>query len=235
MPLLSNSDLSEDVRQIGVGPEPEEGEQSAPDKHTYILPNHVNSTQGVFSPDDLAVSPYNLWSIWALRYLTIVFTLVTFICVMWALLMGLWTLFTDCMVKWGKAEEEERLTGCAETRRTRFEWFEVMLLTIAYTIILMALFLITLTIILRALDGGKFIFAKLQENLVARSFTRRDAKNSRQIQDKDTPLVVITSGLPVKQSNTWEKKQRDLTELTDKLKGWDIVDSARNGPDHMDY
>ncbi|KAG7416960.1 Uncharacterized protein Forpe1208_v005410 [Fusarium oxysporum f. sp. rapae] len=73
---------------------------------------------------------------------------------MWALLMGLWTLFTDCMVKWGKAEEEERLTGCAETRRTRFEWFEVMLLTIAYTIILMALFLITLTIILRALDVG---------------------------------------------------------------------------------
>jgi pimeloyl-ACP methyl ester carboxylesterase len=73
---------------------------------------------------------------------------------------------------------------------------------------------------------GKFIFAKLQENLVARSFTRRDAKNSRQIQDKDTPLVVISSGQHVKQSSTWEKKQRDLTRLTDKLKSWDIIDGA---------
>jgi pimeloyl-ACP methyl ester carboxylesterase len=321
------------------------------------------------------------------------------------------------MVKWGKAEEEERLTGRAETRRTLFEWFEVMLSTIAYTIMSMALFLITLTIILRALDAGvappgklywvdddkyrihvychgnktdsggnelptvlfeggestverdfwsfadsavnngsisrycfadrpgygwsdtspspssagfvtdvvsealaqagerghwvlasagigsiysrvfsshngdrvkglllidplhedlldqvgapargfllwlhgvisplgldrlpgaiflgrtsrdrvygrsaqhegKFIFAKLQENLVARSFTRRDAKNSRQIQDKDTPLVVISSGQHVKQSSTWEKKQRDLTRLTDELKSWDIIDGA---------
>jgi hypothetical protein len=77
-----------------------------------------------------------------------------------------------------------------------------------------------------AQQGGKFIFAKLQENLVAISFTRRDAKNSRQIQDKDTPLVVITSGLHVKQSSTWEKKQRDLTKLTDRLKSWNIVDGA---------
>ncbi|KAH7191356.1 hypothetical protein BKA60DRAFT_658423 [Fusarium oxysporum] len=501
MPLFSNRDPNEDVRQNGVGPEPEEGEQSAPDEHTRLLPNHVNSTQSLFAPDDPAVSPYNLWSIRALRYLTIVFTLVTFIwwvlllmstfatppgfqcpgsgwlaynyasltlanllftlvffgvpsnsvrmlvifisgvltldmilllavhkiryeenwvgtiSIMWALLMSLWTLFTDRMVKWGKAEEEERLTGRAETRRTLFEWFEVMLSTIAYTIMSMALFLITLTIILRALDAGvappgklywvdddkyrihvychgnktdsggnelptvlfeggestverdfwsfadsavnngsisrycfadrpgygwsdtspspssagfvtdvvsealaqagerghwvlasagigsiysrvfsshngdrvkglllidplhedlldqvgapargfllwlhgvisplgldrlpgaiflgrtsrdrvygrsaqhegKFIFAKLQENLVARSFTRRDAKNSRQIQDKDTPLVVISSGQHVKQSSTWEKKQRDLTRLTDKLKSWDIIDGA---------
>ncbi|KAK6697059.1 hypothetical protein SNK05_013606 [Fusarium graminearum] len=68
--------------------------------------------------------------------------------------MGLWTLFTDRMVKWGKAEEEERLTGRAETRRTLFEWFEVMLSTIAYAIMFMALFLITLTIVLRAVDAA---------------------------------------------------------------------------------
>ncbi|KIL88520.1 hypothetical protein FAVG1_08602 [Fusarium avenaceum] len=501
MPHFSNGDRSKDFRQNSVRLEPEEGEQSVPDEHTRLLPNRINSTQRLFAPDDPAVSPYNLWSIRALRHLTIVFTLVTFIwwvlllvspfatppgfqhpgsgwlaynyasltlanllftlvffgvpsksvrmliifmsgililditlllavhkiryeencvgtiSVIWALFMSLWTLFTDRMVKWGKAEEEERLTGRAETRRTLFEWFEVILSTISYAIMSMALFLITLTIILRALDAavippgklhwvddgkyrihvychgkktdsggnelptvlfegdertverdfwsfadiaitngtisrycfvdrpgyswsdtspspssagvvadavsealaqagerghwvlasagigslysrvfssrngdrvkglllidplhedlldqvgapgrglllwlhgvisplgldrlpgaiflgrtsrdrvygrsaqqeGKFIFAKLQENLVARSLTRRDVKNSRQVQDKETPLVVISSGLRVKQSSAWEKKQRDLTKLTDKLNSWDIVDEA---------
>lgn len=337
--------------------------------------------------------------------------------VIWALLTSLWTLLTDRMVEWGKAEEEERLTGRAETRRTLFEWSGVMLSTIAYAIMSVAVFLITVTIILRALDagvappgkqywvdnhkyrihvychgnktdtkgndlptvlfeggerpveyefwdfadnalkngsisrycftdrpgygwsdsapspssagfiidtlsealigagergpwvlasagigsiysrvfssrngdhvkglllidplhedllgevgspgwgfllwlqgvlsplgldrlsgaifrgrtsrdrvygrsaqqGGKLIFAKLQESLVAGSFTRRDAQTSRQIQDKDTPLVVISSGVHVKRSHTWEKKQRELTKLTNKLKHWDIVDGA---------
>ncbi|WXC54002.1 hypothetical protein SNK03_000009 [Fusarium graminearum] len=479
MPHFSNGDTSKNVRQNSVSLEPEEVEQSVADEHTRFLPNRVNSAQRLLAPDDPAVSPYNLWIIQALRYLTIVFALVTFIwwvlllvssfatppgfqrpgsgwlaynyasltlanllftlvffgvpsksvrmliifmsgililditlllavhkiryeeswvgtiSVIWALFMGLWTLFTDRMVKWGKAEEEERLTGRAETRRTLFEWFEVMLSTIAYAIMFMALFLITLTIVLRAVDAavippgklhlvddgkyrihvychgnktdsrrnelptvlfegdewtveqdfwsfadiaidngtisrycfvdrpgygwsdtspspssagfvadavsealaqagergqwvlasagidplhedlldqvgapgrgfllwlhgvvpppgldrlpgaiflgrtsrdgvygrsahqeGKFIFAKLQENIVARSLTRRDVKNSRQVQDKKTPLVVISSGLHVKQSSTWEKKQRDLTKLTDKLKSWDIVDEA---------
>lgn len=337
--------------------------------------------------------------------------------VIWALLMSIWTLVTDRTVKWGKAEEEERLTGRAETRRTLFEWTEVMLSTIAYAVMSVALFLITLNIILRALDAGvappgklhqvdngkyrlhvychgnktdskgndlptvlfessertaeyefwsfadnavnngsfsrycfvdrpgygwsdtapspssagfvvdalsealvkagekgpwvlasagigsiysrvfssrngdhvkglvlidplhedyldevgapgrgfllwlrgvisplgldrlpaaifrgrtsrdrvygrsasqngKLIFAKLQENLVAGSFTKRDAQGSRQIQDKDTPLVVISSGKHIKQNSAWEKKQRDMSKLTDNLKNWDIVDDA---------
>ena len=61
---------------------------------------------------------------------------------------------------------------------------------------------------------------------MAGSFTRRDAQTSRQIQDKDTPLVVISSGKHIKNSHTWEKKQRDLTKLTENLKSWDIVDGA---------
>lgn len=337
--------------------------------------------------------------------------------VIWALLMSLWTLLTDRTVKWGKAEEEERLTGRAETRRTLFEWTNVMLSTIAYSIMTVAAVLITLVIILRALDAGlappgklywvdddkyrvhiychgnktdakgadlptvlfegsdrtveydfwsfadnaikngsisrycfadrpglawsdtapsplsagfavdalsealakagedgpwvlasagigsiysrvfssrhgddvkglvlidplhedflddvaspgrgfalwiwgvlsplgwdripgaifrgrtsrdriygraaqqsgKFIFAKLQESLVAGSFTKRDVVSSREIQHRDTPLVVISSGRMIKQSTQWEKKQRDLTRLTDNLKHWDIVDKA---------
>lgn len=336
--------------------------------------------------------------------------------VIWALLISLWVLFKDRMVKWGKAEEEERLTGRAETRRTLFEWSEVMLATIAYSIMTVAIVLITFSIILRALDSayappgtrylvdneqyrihvhcsgnktdsvgrkvptilfeggekpveqlwdfaenglkngsfprycfadrpgfawsdtspsplsagfatdvlsealvkagekgpwilasagvgsiysrvfssrhghsihglllidplhedlladvgrpgrgfvlwlrgvisplgldrlpgavfrgrtsrdrtygcaagqsGKTIFAKLQESLVAASFTKRDVDTSREIQRRSVPLVVISSGKSIKTSKKWENKQRDMTRITDNLKSWDVVDKA---------
>lgn len=65
--------------------------------------------------------------------------------------MSLWTLLTDRTVKWGK--EEERLTGRAETRRTLAEWLAVLLSTLAYVVMAAAVVLITLTVILRALDA----------------------------------------------------------------------------------
>lgn len=337
--------------------------------------------------------------------------------VVWALNLSLWTILVDRTVKWGKAEEEERLTGRAETRRTLTEWLFVLLSGIGYAIMVVASVLITLTIILRALDakfaqpgklhwvdGGKyrihvycrgndtaydgskqttvlfeggdrpvedglwqfanealdngsvgrycfadrpgiawsdtapsplsagfavdvlsealvaagengpwvlasagigslysrvfssrhgrdvhgillidplhedlvgplaspsrgfllwlrgilsplgldqlpgalfrgrssqdrvygravqqtskFIYAKLQESLVLNSFTKRDVRSSRQIQKRDVPLSVVSSGKHIKADHEWEKKQRDLTKLTDKLVQWDIVDDA---------
>ncbi|KAK2603864.1 hypothetical protein QQS21_003988 [Conoideocrella luteorostrata] len=480
-------------------------EHAPPDEHTRLLPNRVDSNRVLLTPDDPAVSPYNLWSIRILRYLTVLFTIITFAwwvlllvstfatppgfhtrgsgflafsfaslslanmgfvliffgvpakavrilsfvmsflllldmiillavqqtryeedwvgiaTVIWALLMSLWTLLTDRMVKWGKEEEEERLTGRAETRRTLTEWTAVMVSTIAYVVMVVAVALITLTVILRALDAGfaapgkmyavdgdkyrihvycqgnrtntlgkelptvlfeggeqpveqglwsfadnaikngsisrycfadrpgmawsdtapsplsagfavdvlsealvkagengpwvvasagigslysrvfssrhgsdvkgillidplhedllgpwasagrgfflwlrgvisplglerlpgaifrgrnskdrvygrsasqssKSIFAKLQESLVLESFTKRDVQASRQIQEKDTPLVIVSSGTEIKRNTEWEKKQRDLTKLTDNLKQWDIVNGA---PHHV--
>ena len=337
--------------------------------------------------------------------------------VIWAVLMSLWTLLTDRVVKWGKAEEEERLTGRAESRRTLTEWTEVLIFSIAYTIMLVAAVLMTLNIILRALDAavpapgkkywvdsnkyqihlycagnetdshgekvptvlfesgetpfegafmnfaenavsngsisrycfvdrpgfgfsdtapsplsasfavdvlsealvaadekgpwilasagigsiysrvfssrhrasvkglllvdplhedllhqianpgrgfflwlrgifsplgidrlpgaifrgrtskdrifgrsvqqtGKYIFARLQESLVADSFTRRDVEGAREIQSKDTPLVVVSSGKAIKDSSEWEKLQRKSSKITDNLLSWDIVDDA---------
>lgn len=339
--------------------------------------------------------------------------------VIWALVTGLWTLLADRTVKWGKAEEEERLTGRAETRRSLSEWLAVLLSTIGYSVMVVAVALMTLNIILRALDAGvappgklykvdggkyrihvychgsdeavaaggkalptvlfeggerpveeqlwdfadeavkngsvarycfadrpgmawsdaapsplsagfavdvlgaalseagergpwivasagmgsvysrifssrhrrdvkgillvdplhedflgdvarpgrgfllwlrgvvsplgldrlpgaifrgrtsrdriygrasqqrgKHIFAKLQENLVADSLTRRELDGSRQIQERDTPLVVISSGVEVQRSRAWEEGQRDLTKLTDALQHWDVVEGA---------
>lgn len=341
--------------------------------------------------------------------------------VVWVLIMSLWTLLVDRTVQWGKAEEEERLTGRAETRRTLSEWVAVLISTIAYVIMVLAAVLMCMTIIIRALDAGtpppgklywvdggkyrlhvycsgnkttedgtkvptvlfeggerpveqglwefagnavnngsiarycftdrpgmawsdtspsplsagfavdalsealaeagetgpwilasagigslysrvfsarhghavqgillidplhedllgpyasagrgfllwlrgvisplgldripgaifkgrssrdriygrsaqqsgKFLFAKLQESLVLDSFTKRDVESSRQIQEKDTPLVVVSSGRQIKRDAKWEKKQRDLTKLTDELRHWDIVDNA---PHHV--
>lgn len=339
----------------------------------------------------------------------------------WALLMSLWTLITDKTVKWGKAEEEQRLTGRAESKRSLSEWLAILLSTILYLVMVVAVLLVSMNIVLRALDAsvappgkmywvdggnyrlhvychgnktnadgdrvptvlfeggerpvehglwdfaenglkngsfsrycfadrpgmgwsdtspsplsasfavdalsealaaanetgpwvlasagigslysrvfsarhghdvkglllidplhedllgplaapgrgfllwlrgvlsplgldripgaifkgrtsrdriygrasqqtGKFIFAKLQESLVLNSFTRRDVESSKQIQERKTPLVVISSGKHVKKDGKWEKKQRDLTKLTDNLSHWDIVNDA---PPHV--
>ncbi|KAK3299023.1 uncharacterized protein B0H64DRAFT_371424 [Chaetomium fimeti] len=75
-------------------------------------------------------------------------------------------------------------------------------------------------------QSGTTVFAKLQESLVAESLTKRDVVSSRAIQDKDTPLVVISSGHQIRKDRDWENKQRDLSHLTTNLENWDIVDDA---------
>jgi pimeloyl-ACP methyl ester carboxylesterase len=74
--------------------------------------------------------------------------------------------------------------------------------------------------------SGKTIFAKLQESLVADSFTKRDLISARAIQDPDTPVVLISSGQEVKRDHEWSESQKDLSKLTRNVKHWDIVDKA---------
>lgn len=77
-----------------------------------------------------------------------------------------------------------------------------------------------------AYQTGKQILAKLQESLVAESLTKRDVASSRAIQDRGVPIVVISSAIKVRTDSQWENKQRDLTQLTDNLHDWDIVNKA---------
>lgn len=483
-----------------------QAEERAPDEYTRLLPNRVESSNPLegnsyLSPDDPAVSPYNLWSVRIVRYLTILFALLTFIwwtillvstfvtapgfhtrgsgffpfsysslalanllftlvffaipskavrvlsivmsgilllnvilllavektrheegwvgmvSVLWALLMALWTLVTDRLVEWGKSEEEERLTGRAETRRTLGEWSAVLISIVTMAILTVAVFLTTCTLILRSLDAGlappgelywvdgdkylvhiychgnktdskgtelptvlleggegtvedalwgfaedavnngsisrycfvdrpglawsdtapsplsagmaieavsealakaredgpwvlmsagvgsiysrifsarhggdvkglllidplhedllgsigspgrgfllwirgilsplgldripgalfqgrtkadrvwgksayqtgKFLFTKLQENLVADTLSKRDMASSRAIQPRDVPVTLISSGVEVRKDHEWEEKQRDLSHITEKLQHWDIVNEA---------
>ncbi|KAH8788832.1 mitochondrial integral membrane protein [Diaporthe sp. PMI_573] len=210
-----------------------------PDEHTRLLPNRVDSDTrpDYLSPDDPAVSPYNLFTVRFTRYVTIFFTIVTFLwwvlqlvsifitppglstrgsgffgfsyssialstlivtllffaapskaarilsavasvlllanviinvsvqktrheeawtgiaSVVWAFLMAVWSLSADRIVQWGKREEEERLTGREEPRRTLLEWTRVLLSTIGFAVLAVVALLLTFTLILRAVDA----------------------------------------------------------------------------------
>lgn len=75
-------------------------------------------------------------------------------------------------------------------------------------------------------QGGKFIKNKLQESLVADSLTKSEVYSSRNIQQPDVPLVVISSGRHMKQDHVWETKQEQLTKITDNLLAWEVVQKA---------
>lgn len=77
-----------------------------------------------------------------------------------------------------------------------------------------------------AILGGKFIKAKLQENLVATSLTRSEARTSRTIQAPNLPLVVVSSGIKYRTDEEWADKQHDLTKITGKLLSWEVVNKA---------
>ena len=75
-------------------------------------------------------------------------------------------------------------------------------------------------------QGGKHVFAKLQENLAAGTLSRREADSSRAIQRPDAPLALVSSGDRVRADPAWADRQRDLSHLTRDLRHWDIVDGA---------
>ena len=75
-------------------------------------------------------------------------------------------------------------------------------------------------------QGGKFLKNKLQENLVADTLSKNEVVSARNIQNPKVPLVVVTSGVHLRQDKDWERKQEDLTKVTDNLVAWDIVKGA---------
>jgi len=60
-------------------------DRAPPDEHTRLLPNRLDSDRPFLTPDDPAVTPYNLFTVRAVRYFTIFLTLLTFL--WWILLL----------------------------------------------------------------------------------------------------------------------------------------------------
>ncbi len=74
--------------------------------------------------------------------------------VVWALLMAVWCVLTDRVVAYGKREEEERLTGRPESRRTLKEWLAVLAATILTVVFILIVILMTATLTIRSVDAG---------------------------------------------------------------------------------
>ena len=77
-----------------------------------------------------------------------------------------------------------------------------------------------------AYQTGGQIKLKLQENLVATTFTKNEVIAARGILPRDTPIAVVSSGLKVKKDRQWNDGQRELSKLSDKLVAWDVVGGA---------
>ena len=73
---------------------------------------------------------------------------------------------------------------------------------------------------------GKFLKAKLQENLVADSLSKNELTTARNIQSNKTPVVVVSSGVEVGRDADWGRKQEDLSRLTKRVIAWDVVEGA---------
>ena len=74
--------------------------------------------------------------------------------VVWATVITGYCVTTDRVVAWGKREEEERLTGRPETRRTLREWLAVLTATIILVVYIVITVLMTATLVLRSRDAS---------------------------------------------------------------------------------
>jgi pimeloyl-ACP methyl ester carboxylesterase len=74
--------------------------------------------------------------------------------VVWVTLISIYQVVQNRSVAWGKREEEERLTGREETKRSLLEWVAVFAETILLAVMAIAAVLFTATLILRAFDVG---------------------------------------------------------------------------------
>lgn len=78
----------------------------------------------------------------------------------------------------------------------------------------------------QARTGGKFLKARLQENLVAQSLTKSEVSSARTIQTPETPLVVVSSGIEYRKDEDWSEGQKKMSKITDNLLSWDVVNKA---------
>lgn len=56
--------------------------------------------------------------------------------------------------------------------------------------------------------------------------TKNEVLSARQIQEKKTPLAVISSGIACNSDKEWARKQEDIKKITDNLVASDIVSKA---------
>jgi len=81
-------------------------------------------------------------------------------------------------------------------------------------------------------SSGKFLRARLQQTLVADSLTFNDAVASQTILERSSiPLVVVSGGAACDSDSRWCDGQKEATQATGNLLGWEVVKSVGIGKD----
>lgn len=125
--------------------------------------------------------------------------------VVWAAVMSLFNAITDRVVAWGKREEEERLTGRHETRRSLREWCAILTYSVILGTIVVVTIFMTGTLGLRIRDStleapGKLWYVdsgKYQVHLYC-------AGNSTDSLGRTNPTILLEGG-EAPFENTFEK------------------------------
>ncbi|KAK9366380.1 hypothetical protein V1509DRAFT_630187 [Lipomyces kononenkoae] len=73
--------------------------------------------------------------------------------------------------------------------------------------------------------SGKYNFAKFQEQVAARTFTKYEVIAAREILPKRKPMAVISSQYMIQNTEGWADYQRRLSESTHTLTNWSIVEA----------
>lgn len=117
----------------------------------------------------------------------------------WATFISLYCLIQNFSVAWGKREEEERLTGREETRRSVKEWLVVLAQMVIMAVLVIVSILLTANLILRAKDAS--LEAPGRKYYVAGQTYQVHLACVGNSTDKDTPTILIEAGEnPVEQS-----------------------------------
>lgn len=115
--------------------------------------------------------------------------------VIWSFIISVWCIVIDRVVAWGKREEEERLTGRPETRRSLKEWTAVLISTIILSVFIAIVVLLTATLSLRARDAtlkmrGQKILVDDDKYAVHLACVGSPAE----VDGKDAPTILLEAG-----------------------------------------
>jgi len=122
----------------------------------------------------------------------------------WLLVVTVWAVVVDRTVEWGKKEEEERLTGRAETRRSLREWCSIFSALTVMVVFLVISVLFTATLSLRAYDKsfktpGKRIFVDSGNYQVHLYCTSKHINETR-----ETVSVLLEGGERAVANGMWD-------------------------------
>lgn len=74
--------------------------------------------------------------------------------------------------------------------------------------------------------GGRWTKARLQQSVTATTLTNAEMRAARVILPREVPIAVVASGKRVEKDDAWASAQRELSKLSSKSLGLDVISGA---------